>query len=280
MKACRCTVSRTLVCLLPTKRNNRIKEINIEMKASMMSMIDKRMIAMKTGKDDLLGILLDSSYEEIKQHGNSNFGLSIEDFIEECKHFYLAGQKTTKDLLVWTMVLLGQHPDWQARARDEVLLVFGKEKPDINGLNRLKIVSMIFNEVLRLYPPIKTLERMVHEDTKLGNIILPAGSPLRLHLLLMHHDKEIWGDDAKEFKPERFFEGVSNATKGQSSYLPFGGGPRICIGQNYAYLEAKVALAMILQEFCFEISPSYSHAPHTIIPLQPQFGAHLILRKL
>ena len=115
------------------------------MKASIRSMIDKRMIAMKAGessKDDLLGVLLDSNYKEIKQHGNSNFGLSIEDVVEECKLFYLAGQETTRNLLVWTMVLLGQHTNWQERARDEVSLVFGKEKPNIDGLNCLKIVSI------------------------------------------------------------------------------------------------------------------------------------------
>ncbi|KAJ9553920.1 hypothetical protein OSB04_017965 [Centaurea solstitialis] len=268
---------------LPTKRNRRIKEIDREMKVSIRSMIDKRMIAMEAGessKDDLLGVLLDSNHKEIKQHRNTNFGLSIDDVVEECKLFYLAGQETTRNLLVWTMVLLGQHTNWQEQARDEVSLVFGKEKPNMDGLNRLKIINMIFNEVLRLYPPIVTLGRTMHEDTKLGNIVFPAGSYLQLDMLLMHHDEEIWGDDANEFKPERFSEGVLNATKGQSSYVPFGGGPRICIGINFAFLEAKMALAMILRDFSFELSPSYSHAPHTIITLQPQFGAHLILHKL
>ncbi|KAI3696097.1 hypothetical protein L1987_79106 [Smallanthus sonchifolius] len=267
---------------IPTKRNKRMKEIGSEVKASIRSIINKRIIAMKEGEsnnEDLLGILLDSNYKEIKQ-GDNTSGLSIDEVIEECKLFYFAGQETTGNLLLWTMVLLAQHSDWQAQARDEVSLVFGGQKPDTDGLNRLKIINLIFYEVLRLYPPVVLLSRMIHQETKLGDITLPAGSFLQLHTMLLHHDRDIWGDDVKEFKPQRFSEGVLKATKGQASYFPFGGGPRICIGMNFALLEAKMALAMILQRFRFDISPSYSHAPHTIITLQPQFGAHVILHKL
>ncbi|KAJ0678055.1 putative secologanin synthase [Helianthus annuus] len=268
---------------LPTKRNKKMKENAHEVKALIRSIIDKRVIAIKEGEsnnEDLLGILLDSSYKAIKQHGNNNSGLSIDEIIEECKLFYFAGQETTGNLLVWTMVLLAQNTDWQDKARDEISLVFGEKKPDIDGLNRLKIVNMIFNEVLRLYPPVVSLLRMIHQETKVGDITLPPGSMIQLHNMLVHHDRDIWGDDVKEFKPERFYDGVSKLTKGQASYFPFGGGPRICIGLNFAMLEAKTALTMILQHFRFDISPSYSHAPHSVVTLQPQFGAHLILRKL
>nr|GEW81357.1 cytochrome P450 CYP72A219-like [Tanacetum cinerariifolium] len=235
---------------VPTKRHKRMKEIDREVKALIRSIINKRVALIEAGetsKDDLLGILLDSNYKYIKEHENKSYGLSIEEVVEECKLFYFAGQETTGNMLVWTMVLLSQHIDWQTRAREEVLHLFGKTKPDIDGLNQLKTISMILNEV----------------------------SPL-----FLHHDRDIWGDDAKEFNPERFSKGISHVTKGQASYIPFGGGARICIGQNFGMLEAKMALAMILQNFSFELSSSYAHAPHDMFTLQPQFGAHLILHKL
>ncbi|MFS7994138.1 putative secologanin synthase [Helianthus anomalus] len=267
---------------LPTQDNKRMKEINQQVKGSIKSIINKRVVAMKAGDaghDDLLGILLDSNYKEIKQKGNSNFGLSIDDVIEECKLFYFAGQETTGNMLVWTMILLARHSEWQTRAREEVLRVFGDKKPDIDGLTHLKVINIIFNEVLRLYSPAASFRRLIHHESKLGYLTLPAGTLIQINVLIVHHDKDMWGEDANEFNPQRFSEGVSKVTKGQAAYLPFGGGPRICIGQNFAILEAKMALAMILQRFSFELSPSYSHAPYTMPTLQPQFGAHLILHK-
>jgi cytochrome P450 len=139
---------------------------------------------------------------------------------------------------------------------------------------------MILYEVLRLYPPAVYFNRAVQKDLKVGNLFLPAGTQVSLPIILIHQDNDIWGDDAKEFKPERFAEGIAKATKGQVCYFPFGWGPRICLGQNFALLEAKIVISLLLQNFSFELSPNYAHVPNMMLTLQPKNGATIILHKL
>nr|AYU65305.1 root-preferentially expressed cytochrome P450 CYP-117747 [Atropa belladonna] len=267
---------------LPTKRNRRMKDIEKKIQETIRGIIDDRFKAMKTGhasNNDLLGSLLESSSEN-GQPGKRNSVMNIADIVEECKLFFFAGSENTSVTIVWTMFLLSIHEDWQTRAREEVLRAFGHDKPNFDGLNHLKIVNMILHEVLRLYPPVTSINRKIYKETKLGDMSLPAGVLLLLPTILLHHDRELWGDDAREFKPERFSEGISGATKGKVSFFPYGLGPRICIGQNFALLEVKMAISMILQRFSFELSTAYVHTPHKIVALQPQDGVNLILNRL
>ncbi|KAL4577850.1 hypothetical protein LXL04_013964 [Taraxacum kok-saghyz] len=258
---------------VPTKRNMKMNAIDKKVQHSIRGIINNKIKAMKTGEGnngDLLGMMLESNSKEVEEHQNKNHGMTIEEVIEECKVFYFAGQETTSSLLVWTMVLLSKHQEWQSRAREEVLNVLGDKKMDLDGLNHLKVVNMIFHEVLRLYPPVSGLARKVDKEVTLGGFSLPSGTQIGIPIMLMHYDEENWGSDAKKFNPDRFSEGISKATKNQVIYLPFGWGPRICVGQNFALIEAKIALAMILKRFSWELSPSYVHAPHTVLTLQPQ----------
>ena len=129
---------------LPTKNNRRMRQIKNEVETILRGLIGKRMQDMKEGeptKDDLLGILLESNMRDTDGNGQSSLGMTIEDVMEECKLFYFAGMETTSVLLTWTMILLSMHPEWQDRAREEVIGLFGKNKPEYDGLSRLKIVS-------------------------------------------------------------------------------------------------------------------------------------------
>ncbi|XP_071689849.1 cytochrome P450 CYP72A219-like [Rutidosis leptorrhynchoides] len=267
---------------IPTKANIKFKQNRQELKSVLMSIINKRKKAIEGGEgnfDDLLGILLQSNFKEIEENG---VGMSMDEVIEECKLFYIAGSDTTSNLIVWTMVCLSLHHEWQARAREEILQVFGTQELDFEGLKNLKILTMILHEVLRLYPPVIMLSRATTKETKLGNMMIPPGMQLALAMIHINHDREIWGEDVNEFKPERFSEGVLNATylKGPTSFFPFSYGPRVCIGQNFAMAEAKATIAMILQRFSFELSQSYKHAPFPVFTMPPQFGVHLIIRNI
>eukprot|EP00268_Persea_americana_P067893 TRINITY_DN9394_c0_g1_i3.p1 TRINITY_DN9394_c0_g1~~TRINITY_DN9394_c0_g1_i3.p1 ORF type:complete len:200 (+),score=42.53 TRINITY_DN9394_c0_g1_i3:118-717(+) len=199
------------------------------METLLRKMVEKRQKAMNMGdaiNDDLLGLPMESNLKESQANGNSkSMGMTIDDVIAECKLFYLAGQETTSVLFTWTMVVLSMHPNWQEKTREEVLQVFGKNKPGLDGLGHLKIVNMILFEILRLYPAGAFLIRRTYKEMKLGELTLPTGVQLYLPILLIHHDPDFWGEDVEEFKPNRFSEGVAKGSNHQLAFFPFGWGP-------------------------------------------------------
>ncbi|KAH7515808.1 hypothetical protein FEM48_Zijuj10G0065600 [Ziziphus jujuba var. spinosa] len=225
---------------------------------------------------DFLGLLLKAHHDT-----NDSQKISVDDLVDECKTFYFAGQETTNTFLSWTVLLLAIHTDWQEEVRKEVLNIFGHQNPSPEGIAKLKIMGMVFNESLRLYPPVAGVIRKVGRKVKVGKLTLPANLVLYVPNLALHHDPQIWGEDVDQFKPERFLEGVAEATKNNpAAYLPFGIGPRNCVGGNFAITEAKITISMILQRYSFTLSPAYVHSPFQLLTLHPQHGIQAILQPL
>ncbi|XP_004298348.1 PREDICTED: cytochrome P450 CYP749A22-like [Fragaria vesca subsp. vesca] len=248
---------------------------------SIMEIVKKREKEAKAGEEDcfgkdFLGLLLKAHHAtDDKQR------ISVDELLEECKTFYLAGQGTTNTLLAWTTLLLALHPEWQEEARKEVLQLFGKQPPTYDGMAKLKTMNMIINETLRLYPPAILLSRKVSGEVRLGNILVPANVELLVPTLALHHEPQFWGEEVELFKPERFSEGIAKATnENMAAFMPFGLGPRKCVGFNFAALEAKIAMSMILQRYSFTLSPGYVHSPFQYVIVRPQNGVQVILHPL
>ncbi|PIA57644.1 hypothetical protein AQUCO_00600400v1 [Aquilegia coerulea] len=261
--------------ILAEKLEHRIRE-------SFIQIIERRKEKIQTEESngygsDYLQLLVNAN-----QDNDENKRISIDDMIDECKTFYFAGHETTMSLLTWTMFLLAIHTDWQEKARKEIFDIYGDKKPNTEDLNiaKMKTMTMIISETLRLYPPVLTLRRTVASEVKLGDILLPPGIEIVIPPLVSHSDPHIWGEDVHLFKPERFSEGVINAAKNTNAYLPFGMGPRICVGLNFATIEVKLTLSMILQRYAFTLSPSYVHSPVQHMFIRPRHGAQIIFHKL
>ncbi|PRQ40570.1 putative cytochrome P450 [Rosa chinensis] len=269
-----------------TKDETEAEKLDLGIRDSIVKIIQEREAkAMRTGEegnfgDDFLGLLLKAHHD-----ADVDERITVEELIDECKTLYFAGQDSTASLLAWTILLLALHTDWQDEARKEVLQVFGKQnRPNHDGIAKLKTLSMIINESLRLYPPLVTVSgRTANREVRLGKLTIDPASNLELLIkpLSLHHDPDFWGKDVHLFKPERFADGVGNATNNNlAGFLPFGTGRRMCVGFDFATTEAKVVLSMILQRYSFTLSPTYVHSPYEALTLCPQHGVQVVLHSL
>ncbi|XVE81360.1 hypothetical protein DITRI_Ditri15bG0057200 [Diplodiscus trichospermus] len=257
------------------------EKVEKEIRESVMEIVKKREDKVASGEADNFGIdflgLLLNAYHDVDEKNR----ISLDVLVDECKMFYFAGQETTNSLLGWTVLLLAVHRDWQEKARREVIEIFGDQNPNSEGLAKLKTITMILNETLRLYAPINGMGRKAEREVQLGKLVLPANIEFVIPNMVLHHDTQLWGDDARLFKPERFAEGIAKATKyNAAAFIPFGLGTRSCVGMSFATTETKTALSMILQRYTITLSPAYVHAPLTIITVQPQHGIQVILQSL
>lgn len=266
---------------LPTALNRHRWSLSKQIETILDGIIRKRLDSAELNRigtfgEDLLGLML-SAFKEESEGSHSNLKMSLQDVIDECKTFFFAGHETTSSLLTWAVMLLSIHPEWQERAREEVISLFGLSYPNAEALNQLKIVGMILNETLRLYPPVVLLLREAPRSLKLGNFMIPAGTILTIPILPLQVDPTLWGPDAHDFNPQRFANGVLKACQHPMAFFPFSAGPRNCVGQNFAMIEAKIVMCMVLQRFRFRLSPGYKHCPTSSITLQAEHGMQIII---
>lgn len=189
----------------------------------------------------------------------------------------LAGHETTASLLTWTVYLLAIHPLWQERARAEISHMLKVQELDWKQMSQLKTLNMILWESLRLFPPQSFIGRSCVLENRVQNIVIPKKMEVIVPVSSLHRDKQLWGEDADEFRPSRFANGINKASKNPVSFLPFGLGPRTCIGQSLALLEARIILSSMIQKYTWELSPDYQHCPDVTLTLQPKFGMPIIL---
>ncbi|KAL2544612.1 Cytochrome [Forsythia ovata] len=258
---------------LPTKSNREMWALEKEICALILKVVKERQ---QEGYDkDLLHILVEGAKSsDLSQDAIDQF------IVDNCRNIYLAGFETSAVAASWCLMLLASNPEWQTRVRDEVLEVCHGQVPDTDTLRKMKQLNMVIQETLRLYPPSPTLSREALSDMKIGDIHVPKGVNLWTMVATLHTDTDIWGPDAFKFKPERFENGIAGACKNPNSYVPFGFGQRVCLGQNLAMVELKILMALILSNFSFELSPKYVHSPAMRMIIEPKNGVNLLIKQL
>ncbi|CBI33656.3 cytokinin hydroxylase-like [Vitis vinifera] len=262
----------------PSKYNREIKALKTEVERLLMEIIQSRKDCVEIGRsssygNDLLGLLLN----EMQKKRGSGFSLNLQLIMDECKTFFFAGHETTALLLTWTSMLLASNPTWQDKVRAQVAEVCNGETPSVDHLSKLTLLNMVINESMRLYPPATVLPRMAFEDIKLGDLHIPKGLSIWIPVLAIHHSEELWGKDANEFNPDRF---AGKMFAPGRHFIPFAAGPRNCVGQSFAMMEAKIILAMLVSRFSFTISQNYRHAPVIILTIKPKYGVQICLKPL
>jgi cytochrome P450 len=254
---------------VPTRRNRQVNAAAKDLDDVVIGMIEGRR---KSGArlNDLLDMLM---YAQDEETGES---MSNQQLRDEVMTLFLAGHETTANALTWTLMLLSQHPDVARRLRREVTEVLGDRAPTLADLPRLGYAHQVVAESMRLYPPVWTISRSVISDDEIGGYFIPKGSIVLVSPYLTHRSPLAW-ENPEGFDPDRFSPEREEKLH-RFAYFPFGGGPRQCIGNNFALLEAQICLVMIAQCFQAELVPFAIVEPEALITLRPKGGMPMLLR--
>jgi cytochrome P450 len=221
-------------------------------------------------RNDLLSILLHAQDED----GSRMTDRQLRD---EAMTLFLAGHETTANALSWTWYLLATHPEVEAKLLAELQTVLGGRAPTVADLPQLPYTEMVVMESMRLYPPVYAFGREAIQACTLGKFQIPPRMTVVLSQWLMHRDPRYW-DHPEEFRPERWADGLAKRLS-RFVYFPFGGGPRICIGNTFAMIEAVLILATMARRFHFSLQPGYPVVPQTTVTLRPAHGIVGVLEK-
>uniref|UniRef100_A0A6N2LWQ6 Cytochrome P450 n=1 Tax=Salix viminalis TaxID=40686 RepID=A0A6N2LWQ6_SALVM len=264
---------------LPARKQNKISNLEREVESLIWEAVKERQQECRetsSSEKDLMLLLLEGAVNDqsLGKDASKSF------VVDNCKTIYFAGHESTAVAASWCLMLLALHPEWQDGIRREQAEVFKDGQLSVDSLNHLKTVTMVIQEALRLYPPAAFVSREALEETQLGNIAVSKGLCLWTLIPTLHRDPAVWGSDANEFKPERFTCGVSKACKFPQAYIPFGVGPRLCLGKNFAMVELKVVLSLIVSKFSFSLSPKYHHSPTYRMIVEPGEGVQILIQKI
>jgi cytochrome P450 len=222
--------------------------------------------------DDLVSLLQRARDEETGE------GMSDLQLRDELVTMLVAGHDTVTDAIVWTLILLAQHPEFQQPLREELRRVAGSQWPTLESLKELDLLGRVIHESLRLYPSAWVFARTALSEDEIGGYRIPAGSIVAISPYVMHRSRRFW-EDPLRFDPDRFLPERS-ADRPRFAYFPFGGGQRQCIGAGLAMVEVPLILAGILQHFDFEVPDAQSILPSPRISLRPKGIVRLKLRAL
>ena len=265
---------RRLMNRLPLPFTVRFRRGRAFLDETVYGLIDQRRRSGLEG-DDLLSLLLNVRDEEAANPEDAV--MTDVQLRDEVITLFAAGHETTAVALTWTWYLLATHPDIQARFHAELDEVLGHRDPTLEDLSDLPFTERILTESMRLYPPIWSTGRMTFQPITLGGWEIPAGAALSAPQLIIHRDPR-WFDDPLEFRPDRWTPEF-RAGLHRFAYYPFGGGPRLCIGDGFAWMEAMLVLATMGQRWTVCHDPAHTVELHPLISLRPRGGMPLSLER-
>ncbi|MCS6925788.1 MAG: cytochrome P450 [Candidatus Binatia bacterium] len=252
---------------LPLPSTRRLAEAGARLDAIIHQIISERR---RSGADrgDLLSMLLLAQDEE------GGGGMTDKQVRDEAMTLFLAGHETTANALTWTWYLLSQHPQVDAQLYAELDRVLAGRLPTADDVPQLPYTRMVFAESMRLYPPAWVLGRRALEAYEIPPYTIPANALLLMSPYVVHRDPRYFSDPDR-FDPQRWTP-EAQAERPKFAYFPFGGGPRQCIGEAFAWMEGVLLLATIAQRWRLRLVPGHPVVPHPLVTLRPKYGMPMI----